>query len=376
MTIRDKSTALLLTGGGARAAYQVGVLKAMTTLFPRTRYLPFKIICGTSAGAINATALSCYASCFHLGVKKLEWVWKNFRTHQVYHCSIPGAFGHLIRGFISNMQSDMATTRPHSLFNNAPLRILLNQLVELERIDVNIHKGYLDSIAVTASCYDTRDSITFFQSELRDEWERSRRLGKHTRLTIEHLMASAAIPMVFPSVKVGQDYFGDGSVHQVAPSSPAIHLGAERILIIGVSPPPVEREKVKHRHPSMADISGHLLDTIFADTLDSDLERVERINDTLNILTEKQKEKTILRPIETLCINPKIDIDMVADEYYEYLPTAVRWLLSSIGVKKGAGSSLVSYLLFEKEYTRKLIEIGYQEGIEHLDEIREFLKDS
>src|SRR5690606_38386689 len=213
----EKKTALLLTGGGARAAYQVGVLKAIAQQFPRSSKLPFQIISGTSAGAMNGIAMACYASCFHLGVKKLEWIWRNFHTSQVYYSDYPRVFRQLLRGMFSAFQADYANKQPVSLFDNKPLRQLLSKVLDLKRIDRNIMGGYLSSVSVTASCYNNGDSITFFQSDSALEWRRAKRCGQRTLLGVHHLMASAAIPLVFPSVRIHQQYFGDGSVNQLAP---------------------------------------------------------------------------------------------------------------------------------------------------------------
>jgi len=226
---------LVLTGGGARAAYQVGVLSAIARFMPRNHGTPFPIICGTSAGAINSTALACYASCFHLGVKKLEWIWKNLNTNRIYHSDAPRVFGHIIRGMAASFQADYANKTARSLLNNNPLRELLNDVIDFKRIDANILRGYLSAISVTASSYSNGNSISFYQSESTiSPWFRAKRKGIPDQITSEHLMASAAIPMVFPSIKLQQEHYGDGSIHQLSPLSPAIHLGAEKLFIVGV----------------------------------------------------------------------------------------------------------------------------------------------
>jgi NTE family protein len=285
----NKKVALLLTGGGARAAYQVGVLKALAQHYPRNSKIPFEIICGTSAGAINATGLACYASCFHLGVKKIEWVWRNFHTHQVYYSDYLRLGWHLLRGFLSAFQADYANKRPVSLLDNKPLRLLLHNIVDLQRIDRNIQGGYLSSVSVTASSYNTGDSITFFQGNDAKEWRRAKRCGQKTLLGIHHLLASAAIPLVFPSVRIHQHYYGDGSVNQLSPLSAPIHLGADKILIIGLEQPRAQDlTNAMPHHPGLATVAGHLLDTIFSDTLNADLERMHRINKTIDTLNAHQ----------------------------------------------------------------------------------------
>jgi len=369
----SQKTAILLTGGGARAAYQVGVLKAIAQQYPRNSKIPFQIICGTSAGAINGTAIACYASCFQLGVKKLEWVWKNFHTGQVYYSDYIRATWHLLRGFLSAFQADYANHKPVSMLDNKPLKILLNNMLDLKRLDRNIMGGYLDSVSVTASCYNSGDSITFFQSRNASEWQRSRRCGQRTLLGIHHLMASAAIPLVMPSVRINQQYFGDGSVNQLAPLSAPIHLGADRILIVGLEQPR-RREHLQQmpHHPNLSTIAGHLLDSIFSDTLNADLERMQRVNKTLETLQQHNIE-TELKPVHSYLINPSVNFNALASEHFLALPMAIRSLLRNIGIKQHSDSSLASYLLFEKSFTKRLIELGYQDAMVQMDDLMTFL---
>ncbi len=375
MTDKTKSTktAILLTGGGARAAYQVGVLKAIAQQYPRNSRIPFQIVCGTSAGAINGTAIACYASCFQLGVKKLEWVWKNFHTGQVYYSDYVRATWHLVRGFLSAFQADYANHKPVSMLDSKPLKHLLNEMLDLKRLDRNIMGGYLDSVSVTASCYNSGDSITFFQSREAQEWQRSRRCGQRTLLGIHHLMASAAIPLVMPSVRINQQYFGDGSVNQLAPLSAPIHLGADRILIVGLEQPR-RREHLQQmpHHPNMSTIAGHLLDSIFSDTLNADLERMQRVNKTLETLQQHQIASE-LKPVHSYLINPSINFNALASEHFLALPMAIRSLLRTIGIKQHSDSSLASYLLFEKSFTKRLIELGYQDAMAQIDALMAFL---
>lgn len=366
--------ALVLTGGGARAAYQVGVLKAIAKNLPRNQITPFAIINGTSAGAINATALGCYASCYQLAVKKLEWVWKNFHTEQVYHTRFSQVFGHIAANMLRSFQSNYENHPPASLFNNQPLRKLLHNVLDLKRIDKNISKQYLDALSVTASSYSSGDSVAFFQGRDVSNWQRAKRRGEKSTLNIEHLMASSAIPMVFPSTKIRQGYFGDGSVHQHSPLSPAIHLGADKIFVIGVEQP-IDNKYFgfQPHYPGISTIAGHLLDTIFSDTLRADIERLERVNRTLSLLPGRDKHKELKR-IDHFVINPSQNFNAIADNYYHFMPTSIKLLLRSIGVKKHSESSLVSYLLFEKEYTQHLIATGYQDGLAQIDEILSFLE--
>ncbi|RVT46449.1 patatin-like phospholipase family protein [Rheinheimera sediminis] len=370
----DKKVALLLTGGGARAAYQVGVLKALTQHYPRNSKIPFEIVCGTSAGAINATGIACYASCFHLGVKKIEWVWRNFHTHHVYYSDYLRLGWHLLRGFLSAFQADYANKKPVSLLDNKPLRLLLHNILDLQRIDRNIQGGYLSSVSVTASSYNTGDSITFFQGNDAKEWRRAKRCGQKTLLGIHHLLASASIPLVFPSVRIHQHYYGDGSVNQLSPLSAPIHLGADKILIIGLEQPRVDDlSHTMPHHPGLATVAGHLLDTIFSDTLNADLERMTRINRTIDTLNANNIP-TDLKKVDSYLINPSVNFNQIASQHFLQLPIAVRSLLRLTGITQHSESSLTSYLLFEKSYTKRLIDIGYDDAMQQMPELLNFLK--
>ena len=363
------NNALLLTGGGARAAYQVGVLKAIASFLPRNQGLPFPIICGTSAGAINATALACYASCYHLGVKKLEYVWKNFHSNQVYKAHAKDLYGRLVGNFFTDRETEAS-----SLLNNKPLRALLSKVVDFHRIDSNLVSGHLKAISVTASSYSNGNSISFFQSnsEEHQSWQRAKRQGVKSLINVDHLMASAAIPLIFPSVKIKGEFFGDGSIHQLSPTSPAIHLGAKKILIIGLEQPEPKGYDC-YRYPSNGVIAGHLLDTIFADTLNSDLERLERVNQTIQLLSEKQRVETHLREINTLCLNPSENFADIASKHYASMPLATRQLLKLTGMGAQSDSSLISYLMFEKPFCQELIDLGYRDGMDNLTTVKNFL---
>lgn len=374
----DRNNALVLTGGGARAAYQVGVLSAIAKFIPRNHGIPFPIICGTSAGAINSTALACYASCFQLGVKKLEWVWKNLDPGRIYHSDAMRVLSHLSAGLLGSFQADYANKSARSLLNNAPLRDLLDMVIDFNRIDTNIRRGYLSAVSVTASSYTSGDSISFFQSQDSiSPWFRAKRRGEPTQLNSQHLMASAAIPLVFPSAKVRHDHLGDGSIHQLSPLSPAIHLGAEKIFVVGVEQPkePIHARENNPHPPTTATIAGHLLDTIFSDTLQSDIERMERVNHTLSLIPENLKNQTAgLKNIDSLVINPSHDFNAIAVKYYNKLPLSIGLLLRSVGITNDAESSLVSYLLFEKNYCKELINLGFNDALEQESKIRTFLE--
>ncbi len=367
--------ALILSGGGARAAYQVGVLKSIAQYLPRNHELPFPVLCGTSAGAINTAALACYASCYHLGVRKLEWVWKNFQTSQVYDCSFGSTFNYLIANYFAGFRSEIVRKKPSSLLNNTPLRHLIKRTLDFKRIERNLLRNSLQALCISTSSYSRGDSISFFQGQGHfQEWQRHKRRGKACTIEVDHLMASSAIPIVFPTVGIGGEFLGDGAIHQLSPLSPAIHLGADKILIIGVEKESNTALVNAKSHPNSAAIAGHLLDTIFADTLDSDLERMQRINNTIALFNKRQLAQTHLKPINSLVITPSESIQSIALKYYNLLPGGIRALLRLIGVSANTDSSLLSYLLFEGPFCQELIHLGYRDGQARQNEIREFLQ--
>jgi len=370
-------TALILTGGGARAAYQVGVLKAIRELLREPQRNPFPILCGTSAGALNATSLAVAAEDFGAGVDGLVHVWENFSAHQVYRADAV-SMGISGARWVSTLALGWLTRQsPRSLLDNAPLRRLLEGSLDLGRIGRAIENGALHSISITCSGYSSGQSVSFFQGCADIEpWRRSQRVGAPTEISIEHLMASSAIPFVFPAVHLNREWFGDGSMRQVAPVSPAIHLGAEKILVIGAGQMTHESERPRGTtYPSLAQIAGHALSSIFLDSMSVDLERMNRINNTLALIPETVRRDTgmALRPIEVLTIAPSQRLDQLAARHARALPWPVRVMLRGIGAMNPNGGALTSYLLFEQPYTRALIDLGYADTVARRDEVLQFL---
>lgn len=363
---------LLLGGGGARAAYQVGVLKAIAGIVPEGAGNPFPVICGSSAGGINAAVVASNAMQFHEGIRRLTQVWENFAVGQVFRADAWSALSRSSRWLFALLTGG-AWGSPGSILDVSPLRALLRSHVAFDRIDQAVAQGVLRAVCVTASSYSTGRSISFYQGvpEL-DPWGRARRDGVATRLDIDHLMASAAIPILFPAVGIGGEYFGDGSMRQTAPTSPALHLGADRILVIGVRREPGdEREAADHDYPGVGQIAGYILDSLFLNSLSADLERLNRINHTLEYV--RDKEKTPLRQVDTLFISPSRDLAAIAEPLFHLFPASVRYLLAVLGARRGSGRRLMSYLLFERPYCRALVDLGYRDAMDREPEIRAFL---
>ena len=367
---------LVMAGGGARAAYQVGVVKAIAEMLPEGSPNPFPILCGTSAGAINATALAIYARQFHTGVHRLNYVWRNFRVDRVYRSDARGVMktgAHWLAAFLA---SGLGKYNPQALLDRAPLRALLEQTLPCDEIQASIDAGALRALSITCSGYTSGQSVTFYQGvDTLASWKRARRVGAAAQITIDHLMASSAIPFVFEAVRIHREYFGDGSMRQEAPVSPALHLGADRVLVIGVRQDVPVTPRTPAEYPTLARIAGHVLNSIFLDALEADVERLQRINKTISLIPEAhlQEGATRLRPIDVLVISPSADLEQIATRYAYTLPRPIRYLFRGLGALKRGGSNLMSYLLFEKEYCRALIGLGYADAMVRRKEILEFL---
>ena len=370
---------LILTGGGARAAYQVGVLKAIAESLPRHAHNPFPVICGTSAGALNAATIAVNAHNFRKGVAYLNNIWKNFHADQIYRTDVVGVFNNSMLWFSGLLLSSLGINKLKriSLLDNSPLLELLEEILPCEKIQDSVDAGLLHALSVTASGYGSGQSVTFYQgAEQIVPWRRTRRIGVPTKIGIEHLLASSAIPFIFPAALINREYFGDGSMRQIAPISAALHLGATRVLVIAVNAPATDERSERGQmgnYPTLAQIAGHALNSIFLDSMEVDLERVRRINELVEVMPQAMSERLNLKHVDVLSISPSLSIEKIAERYARELPWTIRLLLRLIGANHQSGSILVSYLLSERKFCNALIDLGYQDALLRRDEILRFL---
>jgi NTE family protein len=369
---------LVLPGGGARAAYQVGVLRALADLLPARAINPFPVVTGTSAGAVNATAIAVHADRFRVAVGNLERVWRNFQVGQVFRADTASMMRASLHWLFAMLSGGWLLPPPKSLFDNSPLRQLLTEQFDFSRISRSIADGHLDAIAMSTAGYASTRSVSFFEAKPGCvPWRRTRRAGEPTSLSVDHLMASVAVPFVFPPVLLGDEYYGDGAMREANPFSAAIHLGAQRLLVVGTRNEAAPSMAVPPLCPTFGQIFGYMLDSLFSDGMYSDLERLTQLNqivDKVGPITITNPDSTVhLRRVDMLVILPSRDLSEIARHHVASLPRTLRVLLRTLGAMNTGGGQLMSYLLFQDTYTRELIALGYQDAMKRADDLMSFL---
>ena len=370
---------LVLSGGGARAAYQAGALCAIAATLGKHRRRPFSVISGTSAGAINAATLAVHADDFGRGVARLMRWWRNVDVADVYRADFATLSSHGMRFLAAMVGAGRAPEDAASMLDNTPLAALLERALDVERIAEHCASGALSALAINATSYATGQAVTFFEgTNGHAAWKRTRRRGESARITIAHLMASTAIPFIFPAARIGDDFYMDGSVRQITPLSPALHLGARRLVVIAVGQffgQRADAVPIEPQYPSFAQIAGHALSSIFLDNLGADLERLTQMNRLLALLPAARLERSglVLRHADAMVLAPSIDIGTLALKYADRLPAGVRTLLRGFGSTRGTGANLLSYLLFDRDFCRVLLRLGYQDTFLRRDEVAAFL---
>ena len=380
---------LLLTGGGARAAYQVGVLVAIAHALRKRGEgqdlsgHPFKILCGTSAGALNIATLASHPEGFLPAVLHLERIWSSFRAEQVFVADNIGLASSTGKWLSALTLGWLSGHTPKALLDTSPLRRLLSRELDLSQIDRHLEARDLHAVAVTASSYSSGEHLTFYSApKALEPWQRAKRKAIRSLMTIEHLLASSAIPVLFPPVALqveGQtQWFGDGAMRQVAPISPAIHLGAKAILAIGTRSTEQDVATAEHAtqtqtQPSLAQIGGHALAGLFLDSLSSDAEQLARTNEVIRLLDPQARTKSGLREVALLQINPSEALEPIALSFRLHLPWMLRKLFGRVGATEARGAVLLSYLLFEQGFTNALIELGKRDAHAIMDTILAFI---
>ena len=367
--------ALVLSGGGARGAYQVGVLQQIARQHPE---FSFPIITGVSAGAINAAFIASHREDLAQATEQLAQRWSKLTTSTVMRTDVPSLLGNAMRiaGTVATGGARIAPAT-RGLVDTRPLRRFLETLVKPENIEANIRDGRLQALAVSATSYRTGDSITFVQgSPDTSMWDRFRRRSRADRIGVDHVLASAAIPLFFPACQVEGEYFGDGSLRQPYPLAPAVHLGADRLLAVSsrYASPAQADDAEPGPYPSTARILGLMLNSIFLDQLDADAERLERVNELLQRVDPKQRWRIPEREVELLVLRPSRDIGRMAALYEHKLPRALRHLVRGLGTRRGSGSDLLSYLLFVPEFLSDLIELGERDAEMNRARINRFIE--
>jgi NTE family protein len=370
--------AVMLTGGGARAAYQVGLLKGIARHFPHVR---FQIVTGVSAGAINAIYLAAMQGTLAEKAHQLENMWCQLNCDSIYQFDwkVMLPFRSALASILPS-KSRWTASRPHAIVDTTPLRELLCRILKttpggrVRGIEENIRSGELTALALMTLDYSTGQTVRWVQGRNFETYEGPNRRVVQAELTIEHVLASAALPFVFPAVRIGNEWHGDGGMRLAAPLSPAVHLGARRIIAMstGYQRTPDEASvPVVSGYPPAAQVLGQLVNAIFLDVIDEDAARMERMNELLRKMAPQERDG--LKPIDLLVLRPSVDLGKLAGEYERYLPRKVKFIVRGLGAKETESPDFISLLMFEPSFTKRIIEIGEADVDARVDDIRTFL---
>ncbi|MBC7420769.1 MAG: patatin-like phospholipase family protein [Bdellovibrio sp.] len=368
----SRKTALILSGGGARGAYQVGVLKGLAEILPEKKQSPFQILSGVSAGAINCSKLASEIEHFSNAVEKLTYLWSQISADQVFKTD-----------FLSLNKFSLGLfgeKKLNSVLETGPLRELIRKNCDFSKIKKNLDDKVIESVIITANNYEHSSAVSFVQtSENSPIWKESRRQAKLTEINADHIMASSAIPMLFPPIKIGTHYYGDGCVRNNTPCSPSIRMGAEKLFVIGVrqqlnSESITKIEMQSEKAPSMIRILNTLLNAVLLDSVEQDVMRIQRINQLTQFVDSKKKLSSGLKEIPALCIAPSQDIGEIARSHAHRLPRLLRMTISAFGSLDDA-SEILSYLLFEPNFCKQLIDMGYQDAMDSKSQIKKFFSE-
>ncbi len=384
----ENAVGLVMTGGGARGAYQAGVLKRIGELKRvRTEGNPFPIIGGASAGAINGAGLATGCDDFALVTQRIAEAWATLKPSEIFHCGLLSQAHNSLTWMLDlSFGAILGGGHARSLLDATPLRGFLSRHLDCDRIQENIKRGNLYALAISATNYNSGKNYLFIQGKRgHPMWKRVRVVTVATKITVDHICASSAIPMLFQPVKLktprGSAFFGDGCLRLQQPLSPVVRLGAEKVFAIGVrcGNRESQEETTDERSPSLAQVLGVLLNVMFLDHLATDIEHLEHLNQLLNDghinqLGIEGHEK--IRPLQTLIITPSVNLSVLAEQRQRDMPALIHYFVSSLGRDAASSADLMSYLLFTPSYTQDLIQIGYLDASERIEEIEEFLYSS
>lgn len=376
-----KKRAIVLSGGGARGAYQVGVLKALSEIAQKHHIDPkVTIYTGISAGAINAICMASHADDFHFGVAKLVRLWSGITSDQVFASNM-AQMGKIAAKWVSELSlgAIIGTRGGKAFLNTDPLRRLVSSNVDFRNIEKNINNGSLGGVAITATDYESSNSVTFVHAnDSVKAWRKTRRISEKSQLTVEHIMASSAIPLLFPAIKVGNRYFGDGSVRNNSPCAPSIYMGADHLLVIGVrlwTTATEEEQAQPARPPSLGKVINELLNAILLDGIEMDVERLNRVNDFVAQVPSEYREDLSYHSVDVDFISPSMDFGDLAFEHSASLPFVIRYLLKGLGRLEDS-KEILSYLLFDPGFCQALLDVGYKDGLAAEKKLLRFLMSS
>jgi len=366
--------ALYLAGGGARGAYQAGVLKAISNILG-VKKLPFAMVSGVSVGSINAAILAENALDFPAATDKLEALWSEIHCQQIYNASNIALSASVLR----NMSTVLIKQRQSGhLLDTTPLKEFIKQVINFEQIADNIKNNHLETMEVVSNCYETQQTISFYEHHAPDfeDWHYPRHSSLRVNMQTEHIMASSALPLFFPTINIDGLHYGDGSMGLVSPLRGTIRFQAEKVMVLGTRQLPVfnDPEKLRNGDIGFAHILGGMLNGVFLDNLDRDLEMVNHMNEIARLLSMWKKRRSPWRPVQTLHLRPSMDVGDMAQAQYKSMPALLRFLLNALGAKHHSGD-LLSFLLFEKEFTRELIQLGISDTLLNQDAVLEFFED-
>lgn len=369
---------LVLSGGGARGAYQAGVLLGISEIAAEIGIKnPFQVVTGVSAGAVNAAGIVAWPGSFNVAAKQVVKNWETITVSDVFRTDVLTAGRLGVRFLVDTALGSLkGKTRARSLLDTSPLRHYLEQKIPFAQFDRTFRPDGIHHLALTAMSYSSSYSVTFIQGLHEPElWDRSRRKIELTKIGVEHVMASSAIPIFFPPVAVGEEYYGDGCLRNTAPLSPAIHLGADKIIVVGVRRADQTQNVILNTaSPSLARVTGVILNALLMDALEFDMERLDRINKTVELVPESARVETKLHKVDYLWLRPSRDVGELAGTLYEKLPSVIRYLVAGLGSQKES-AELTSYLLFDPSFCNELIKLGYQDALSQMEDIVRFISE-